>query len=603
MSSTSQDEAGKESGRWTSSPDTSLSVIFGSEVTPIDHVPRIIDRTLEQREQATNSARSAFNSAIRDCVDIRGFRDASRAPFDQLKSPVSFEVLKGNDRLATGVLRVWSDLEDDLRRFVSGYLEARGVPVDGPDLRRRRFHSVWPRGEWRRIRDDMAGTEAGSRFCKEDLGLMLCYVSGNLANPNRVETTGIESSLFLKFINDLDDLPSDAPDWDGVDPFINAVVQLAEDKAIDRKLAHTQVLRLAAVEVGVEFVEELRYLDLTIAPLRPDLDLNPLFIPESLAVIENLRSSLVNYQPVRPQGVTRTKEQERARLRAEGESAILELAEEWAELMSRPAVQKDESPSQRALETASNSRGSVTPCSEQSGARSAASAQELDFISSELGQSRAESDLLRVENSRLAEESASLRSDMSTLNGQISELKNDLSQSREMQEYWRRTYVAESAGNAGEESDQAVQPSSVNDALTLAAKSFPDRIRLALNSKSAENTPFQKPQEVFDALAWLATEYHRLRSNPGGAPNFDMLIKAACPGWSYMSKQTEVTKEQFAEWYTTTLDGKSYELDAHIGRGTSFDPHQTIRIAFDWDDESKQVIVGYLGRHQRNRRS
>ena len=108
---------------------------------------------------------------------------------------------------------------------------------------------------------------------------------------------------------------------------------------------------------------------------------------------------------------------------------------------------------------------------------------------------------------------------------------------------------------------------------------------------------------MFDALAWLATEYHRRRSNPGAAPNFDKLIKEACPGWSYKSKQTGVTKEQFTEWYTTAVDGKSYELDAHIGKGTSFDPQQTIRVAFDWDDELKQVIVGYLGKHQRNRRS
>ena len=39
------------------------------------------------------------------------------------------------------------------------------------------------------------------------------------------------------------------------------------------------------------------------------------------------------------------------------------------------------------------------------------------------------------------------------------------------------------------------------------------------------------------------------------------------------------------------------------GKGTSFDPQNTIRIAFDWDDEEKRVVVGYIGRHQKNRRS
>ena len=29
----------------------------------------------------------------------------------------------------------------------------------------------------------------------------------------------------------------------------------------------------------------------------------------------------------------------------------------------------------------------------------------------------------------------------------------------------------------------------------------------------------------------------------------------------------------------------------------------TIRIVFAWDDETDRVVVGYVGRHQRNRQS
>ena len=108
---------------------------------------------------------------------------------------------------------------------------------------------------------------------------------------------------------------------------------------------------------------------------------------------------------------------------------------------------------------------------------------------------------------------------------------------------------------------------------------------------------------MFDALAWLATQYHRLRTNPGASPDFDKLVKEACPGWSYRPDQAEVTKDQFAQWYTTTVDGKTYELYSHVGKGNSFDPQNTIRIAFAWDDELRKVIVGYIGLHQRTRRS
>ena len=144
---------------------------------------------------------------------------------------------------------------------------------------------------------------------------------------------------------------------------------------------------------------------------------------------------------------------------------------------------------------------------------------------------------------------------------------------------------------------------SVSDALALAEKTFPDQLLLALNSKSDRNTPFRKPDEAFDVLAWLSTEYHRLRTKPGACPDFNRLVKEACPGWSYSPGQAEVAKEQFADWYATTVDGKAYDLYPHIGKGTSFDPQNTIRIAFAWDDDLRKVIVGYVGLHQRNRRS
>ena len=55
---------------------------------------------------------------------------------------------------------------------------------------------------------------------------------------------------------------------------------------------------------------------------------------------------------------------------------------------------------------------------------------------------------------------------------------------------------------------------------------------------------------------------------------------------------------KFEKSYTTRVDGKRYTLVEHIGKGTTFDGGYTIRIAFDWDRGKRQVIVGYIGRHQ-----
>ena len=51
------------------------------------------------------------------------------------------------------------------------------------------------------------------------------------------------------------------------------------------------------------------------------------------------------------------------------------------------------------------------------------------------------------------------------------------------------------------------------------------------------------------------------------------------------------------------MDGRGYQLDEHIGKGTTFDPQNTIRTALAWDDERRLVVIGYVGLHQRPRRS
>ena len=79
-------------------------------------------------------------------------------------------------------------------------------------------------------------------------------------------------------------------------------------------------------------------------------------------------------------------------------------------------------------------------------------------------------------------------------------------------------------------------------------------------------------------------------------------IKSTCGGWEYKPNQKDITFNMYPEWYTTTMDGTTYELRKHIGKGTGRDSN-IIRIAFNWDDASQRVLVGYIGPHQRSRAS
>ena len=67
--------------------------------------------------------------------------------------------------------------------------------------------------------------------------------------------------------------------------------------------------------------------------------------------------------------------------------------------------------------------------------------------------------------------------------------------------------------------------------------------------------------------------------------------------------QCETTKDRFPDWYRTRVDGKTWDMSNHVGKGNSHDPRHTIRIAFAWDEANGRVIVGFVGMHQRNRLS
>ena len=570
-----------------------MNMAFFPPITSREHALSVIDRALDFRSEASDSARSRLNSAIKDSVNLQGFRDASRAQRHQLQKPVRQEVRRGNDKLAGAILRAWEESQEALRTVVANYLSSKGISVDGPDLQGGMFRDTWPRYQWAAECELIANEEANSQFDAEDIALMLCFVSGSFPADTQA---AIESPLLQGWFDELSELPPEAPEWDYVDEFASSLRGIALAKITERVTVQVEAIASSITEMSEEFDEELRYLEIDIGSWSADDAVRADLVDIALDQITALKTALSEYHSIRPQASSRSEESERAPERERCEKAIFDIVAAWDDTMNVP-----EEPDDQASQVSDDDRP-VTSYTDavQSGYDST---EGDDSISPELGRLRRGNEALSSENDQLKQDSEHLRADLSALKDEIGQMKGELSQSHEMQEYWRRAYVSESAGQVRTEEDQPVILSSVEDALDIAEKTFPSRLRIALNSKSAKNSPFQKPDEVFDALAWLATEYHRRRSNPGAAPNFDKLIKESCPGWSYKSKQTEVTKEQFTEWYTTTLDGKSYKLDAHIGKGTSFDPHQIIRIAFDWDDDLKQVIVGFVGRHQRNRRS
>lgn len=144
---------------------------------------------------------------------------------------------------------------------------------------------------------------------------------------------------------------------------------------------------------------------------------------------------------------------------------------------------------------------------------------------------------------------------------------------------------------------------SVADALDLAEINFSKQLIIALNGQSDRNTPFAKPEEVMQALSWLATTWLDAKSGREPNPRLDLDFKETLPGWDFRSSQPEVLakSKKFKEWYRTKLpDGRSIDIGPHLAYGVSKDPRECIRIAFNWDSQSGKVVIGYIGQHQKN---
>ena len=183
----------------------------------------------------------------------------------------------------------------------------------------------------------------------------------------------------------------------------------------------------------------------------------------------------------------------------------------------------------------------------------------------------------------------------------MAELKDKLQISEAKELNWRNAYEAGmSSKDASAPEPIPSEIESVRQALGLARARYGDRLAIRLNKKSDPDYGYTRPKEVWDALEWLATVYHPTQTGDARVIDLNESIRNTCGGWEYKANQTDITFNMYREWYTTTKDGVTYELRKHIGKGTGRDSN-IIRVAFDWDEESQRVIVGYIGPHQRNR--
>jgi hypothetical protein len=547
----------------------------------------LIDHVLVFRSEASSGVRKALDAEIDKCIKLHGFsRHPSWADANKLRGPILEEIKDGNSKLTGEVLRTWVESQKVLKDLVERQLQHRNIPVDGPNRRDGVFKSHWRMNDWKEVVDTISDDDP--KIKREDVRMMVCYVSG------MAERLDVTSQPLSDCVNSLRRIDIEDSGWQDIDDFISIVQEIADSKALQRIEKVTERCVSTLQQAQQKFYTELQYLELDIAGWEERASETPAAITTALKLAEELQGNLEAYQDVRPQAESKTKEAERRQAREQRELAIKQVVDEWEGIF---VAEVDEHKSKISPSATDVPQESVVPAEEQADPKSRDDEnQDLRNICQRLRKERdsyrSENYRLHSENKKLGDKHASIVDDRQSLDSENKKLRAKLSENHDLGGYWQHVYAA------------TEQLENVDDAVSRAKDQFSKQLGFALNSKSDKDSPFKKPEEVFAALAWLATEYHYLRwASAGEEPRFAERLRKFCSGWFYKPRQKKITKQQYPEWYTTDFHGHSYELVEHLGKGTSADPQTTIRIAFAWDEERNQVVVGYIGRHQRSRRS
>jgi hypothetical protein len=145
---------------------------------------------------------------------------------------------------------------------------------------------------------------------------------------------------------------------------------------------------------------------------------------------------------------------------------------------------------------------------------------------------------------------------------------------------------------------QPGEPNSVLEAVQLAADRIRHLVLLPDAFESAEDSPFRRPQLVFDALLKL-DELARLYAEPRGiGESIGSVARQLGLDWIPDTTEWGGTRGRH---YEVTFNGKKFRLGPHIRLGTGAGAGSTARIYgffFDGDDkQGRTFVVGHVGRH------
>lgn len=577
---------------------------LGFLFTLLDEGPleTVVREALESRTQLPSVVRDALNRSLDTHVKVDGFRSAGSAPVPFILRQVC-ELVQSSQHLAAPVLRAWYETHPDLRSAVAALLEEREIPVRQPDFLTEPLEVLFQRSP---VTDALAAcTESLQGYDQDKVALMVQLMAGKALvddldatepGPLHVDDDLVVSKVLQTALELLAQMPPTAPEWEAAIPeFSASLVNLIATKREEREAASSLGRVLATIQEEHRGLLEFFQCNTGNWQLEASEPGFPFQKVQEQA--SRFRDLLDEYAPLHDRAPVAAEELERAKRRMELLPRILETNSVLQRMFNGedPAPNGEEQESSEDTEPVCNGDSAlVRGTFLTAGARDAGDSAGL--FSAIPPCDIDEYLLLRLEYQDLEQENDDLEHENEGLKSQVKRLEQQLYESRTNQEslLWAVAYR-----DNPEETEEVPELDSVGAAVALAKERYPGQLLFQLNAESeAEVSGFKWPDQVWNALRWLATDYFTSHLGDLPIPNIDEACREACGMW-YKTSQHETTMTQFRESYTTRVNGRAIWLGEHIGKGNSFDPRRTIRIAFDWDRQLQKVVIGYIGQHQR----
>ncbi len=586
-----------------------------------EHQKNVVRWALANRARVSEEARVALNGALIRNISVRGFRESNvpDAPAIMLIQPVQSAALLV-DEIAQTVLAVWRESRMELR----GIVEAAGSDGSAP-------------GE--SLSEALAS--AHPQYSADDVNLMITLVMGERSvsvmeeetqdeEMREEESTTDAQRIFDDFFAELRSLPASYPEWDGpLTQLMEEIAELKANKTREMEEANGPGGRIGEV-VGAH-TDLLAFFEWNADERLPNATGpwgNTDFV---IYAIERVADVLDRYETARETGTTYSEEMRRAAEREELQEKVVEalaaLEKSTAMPMPEPAIEEvvpaeDESDEsvEDGFEHETFEIAEIAETSEMDEktemAEKAETTEKTQMTETGDEADEVERQYLREMVEALQKENAGLKADKESAHQENAELKataetayQEDAESNVMAETARQVIdelpIAAETLHLGDVEAQKTEETlatppdfgDVASVLDFVENRWPNELRLALNNNSDHKLYFDQPNQVYNALEWLATTYRNSKTGEKPVSNLDVSLFTRC-GWRYRPFQADTAPGKYRSDYQTTDAGNKYVLDEHIGRGTGRTPGQ-IRVAFAWDEERKMVVVGYIGRHQR----